>query len=104
MPSWRIEGRVTYKLELTGGDVKAVQGDSGHAQAKMVSDVYSHILDDDRKTNAQLFDDAFYSKSGFQQKPLNEAVTASTLEQELLLKIISNPETATLLKALAKNL
>ncbi len=95
---------ITYKLKLTGGDVKAVQGDSGHAQAKMVSDVYSHILDDDRKINAQLFEDAFYSKSGFQQKPLNEAAAASTSEQELLLKIISNPEMTGILKTLAKGL
>jgi hypothetical protein len=70
----------------------------------MVSDVYSHILDDDRKTNAQLFEDAFYSKSGFQQKPLNEAAAASTSEQELLLKIISNPEMTGILKTLAKGL
>ena len=31
---------------------QAVQGDSGHAQAKMVTDQYSHILDDGRKENA----------------------------------------------------
>jgi hypothetical protein len=43
---------VTYKLKLNGGDIKAVQGDSGHAQVNMVTDVYSHILDDDRKKNA----------------------------------------------------
>ena len=30
---------VTYKLKLNGGDVKAVQGDSGHAQVSMVTDV-----------------------------------------------------------------
>ena len=53
---------VTYKLKLNGGDVKAVQGDSGHAQVSMVSDVYSHIIDDDRKQNAFLFEDAFYAK------------------------------------------
>ena len=29
---------ITYKLKLTGGDIKAVQGDSGHAQAQMVTD------------------------------------------------------------------
>lgn len=28
---------VTYKLKLSGGDIKAVQGDSGHAQADMVT-------------------------------------------------------------------
>ena len=37
---------VTYKLKLNGGDIKAVQGDSGHAQADMVTEVYSQ----DRKS------------------------------------------------------
>lgn len=40
---------ITYKLKLNGGDMKSVQGDSGHAQVKMVADVYSHIIDDDRR-------------------------------------------------------
>lgn len=40
---------VTYKLKLNGGDIKAVQGDSGHAQINMVTDVYSHIIDDERR-------------------------------------------------------
>ena len=43
---------VTYKLKLSGGDIKAVQGDSGHAQVDMVTEVYGHILDEDRKKNA----------------------------------------------------
>ena len=34
---------VTYKLIVSEGDVKAVQGDSGHASAGMVTDTYSHI-------------------------------------------------------------
>ena len=52
---------ITYKLKLNGGDVKSVQGDSGHAQAKMVTDQYSHILDDDRVRNAEIFEEVFYS-------------------------------------------
>ena len=39
----------TYKLKLSGGDIKAVQGDTGHAQATMVTERYAHILDDDRR-------------------------------------------------------
>lgn len=50
----------TYKLKLNNGDIKATQGDTGHSQADMVTDVYSHILDEDRKVNAQKFDDSFY--------------------------------------------
>lgn len=42
---------MTYKLKLNGGDIKAVQGDSGHSQVDMVTDVYSHIIDEDRRRN-----------------------------------------------------
>lgn len=34
----------TYKLKLNHGDIKATQGDTGHAQASMVTEVYAHIL------------------------------------------------------------
>lgn len=37
---------ITYKLKLNQGDIKSVQGDSGHAQASMGADQYSHILDE----------------------------------------------------------
>ena len=49
-----LYGNVRDKLKLSGGDIKAVQGDSGHAQADMVTEVYGHILDEERKKNAQL--------------------------------------------------
>lgn len=47
--------------------MKSVQGDSGHAQVKMVADVYSHIIDDDRRVNAARLEEAFYS--GRQSEP-----------------------------------
>ena len=53
----------TYKLKLSGGDIKAVQGDTGHAQAAMVTERYAHILDDDRRVNADRFEEAFYGNS-----------------------------------------
>lgn len=49
----------TYKLKLYG-DIKAVQGDTGHAQATMVTEQYAHIMDEDRRHNAQVFEQAFY--------------------------------------------
>ena len=67
---------ITYKLKLNGGDVKSVQGDSGHAQAKMVTDQYSHILDESRRTNAQLFEDAFYSGKQLHPDPQMEGKTS----------------------------
>jgi len=49
----------TYKLKLNRGDIKATQGDTGHSQADMVTRVYAHILDEDRKVNAVKMEQAF---------------------------------------------
>ena len=51
----------TYKLKLNHGDLKATQGDTGHAQIDMITDVYAHILDEDRKINAMKFENSFYN-------------------------------------------
>ncbi|MDD3253065.1 MAG: site-specific integrase [Lachnospiraceae bacterium] len=101
---------ITYKLKLNGGDMKSVQDDSGHAQIKMVADVYSHIIDDDRRLNAQRFEEAFYS--GHQtDAPLEKEMVeteqtadAENSEQELLTRLLKNPQMATLLKTLAQTL
>lgn len=66
----------TYKLKLNHGDIKATQGDTGHSQADMVTEVYSHILDEDRKVNAQKFDESFYQNAG-------EGIDHSSSHQEL---------------------
>lgn len=99
----------TYKLKLNGGDIKAVQGDSGHAQVSMVTDVYSHILDDDRKKNAELFEEAFYEKKNLdpQMHPNtaeNTVALPEGVDAELLAKVLSNPEMAALLTSLAKTM
>ena len=106
---------ITYKLKLNGGDIKAVQGDSGHAQAQMVTDQYSHILDDDRMHNADLFEQAFYGGKGAES--VHEAAETPAvagqaevktgtegIDPELLAKVLSNPEMAALLTTLARNL
>lgn len=98
---------ITYKLKLNGGDMKSVQGDSGHAQVKMVADVYSHIIDDDRRINAQRFEEQFYRGKSEPQNVTAQVETApqaSQTDQELLLKLLANPEMATLLKSLANSL
>lgn len=47
-----IEKDSGNKLKLNHGDLKATQGDTGHSQINMITDVYAHILDKDRKINA----------------------------------------------------
>jgi integrase len=69
---------ITYKLKLNGGDMKSVQGDSGHAQLKMVADVYSHIIDDDRRLNAQRFEETFYSGKAVTETDAETADTATS--------------------------
>ena len=102
----------TYKLKLSGGDIKAVQGDTGHAQATMVTERYAHILDDDRRVNATRFQKEFYG-GGEPEAAAGEASEvqrASTdplqdldaaAKQQLLLKLLAeSPDIATLLTAL----
>lgn len=51
---------VTYKLKITNGDIKSVQGDTGHSQVNMITDIYSHILDSHRKETAEKFEELYY--------------------------------------------
>lgn len=100
---------VTYKLKLNGGDIKATQGDSGHSQANMILNVYSHILDDDRRKNAELFEKAFYEKKELnpdihRQMPENMLQVPEGVNAELLEKVLANPEMAALLASMAKTL
>ena len=106
---------VTYKLKLSGGDIKAVHGDSGHAQADMVTEVYGHILDEDRKKNAQLMENAFYNKenlnpdihgaSGTQNNNNNNMISVPEgVDADMLMKVLGNPEMAALLTSLAKSM
>ena len=101
---------VTYKLKLSGGDIKAVQGDSGHAQADMVTEVYGHILDEDRRKNAELMERAFYNKENLNPQMHEKEEDKSTVsvpegvDAELLMKVLENPEMAKLLASLAKTI
>ena len=106
----------TYKLKLSGGDIKAVQGDTGHAQATMVTERYAHILDDDRCVNAARFQNEFYEGSGTteitaavestreQQAPISGPLLNLDPEtkQQLLLNLLAeSPDMAMLLTSLA---
>lgn len=97
---------ITYKLKLNGGDIKAVQGDSGHSQAQMVTDQYSHIIDEDRVHNAQLFEEAFYSGKGHEPEPsqaTSEQPFPGSADPELLKKVLQSPELIALLQMLGQS-
>ena len=60
---------------------------------------YSHILDDGRKNNALLFQEAFY-----EAKTEPKEKTPEGLSPETLSKMLANPEVMALLTALAKQM
>ena len=82
--------------------MKSVQGDSGHAQMKMVADVYSHIIDDDRVRNAQRIEEAFYAKEEKKESVLDVNESDSTLESDMetLLRLLQKPEMLQVMKQL----
>ena len=90
----------TYKLKLNHGDLKATQGDTGHAEIDMITKVYAHVLDEDRKINAQKFEASFYSNPDLRTvKPPQELQPVTELAV-LIEKIQRSPELVSALAAL----
>ena len=89
----------TYKLKLNHGDLKATQGDTGHAQVDMITQIYAHILDEDRKINAQRFEEAFYFKPDLRQvqAPQETAPKVADLAS-IIQQLQQSPELAAVLR------
>ena len=78
---------------MTHGDIKSVQGDTGHAEAEMVTDVYSEIVDEDRRLNAKKLDEEFYDTLDTEEpehKPLSEAQKSISDSDKLLLELLKS--------------
>ena len=88
----------TYKLKISGGDIKATQGDTGHSQAKIVTDRYAHIWDEDRKANSEKLQRYFYegekipetNPKPFTKEELVESLLKSPQLKELFFSLINN--------------
>lgn len=89
----------SMKLKLSGGNIKAVQGDTGHSQSRMVTDVYSHTMTEDRRQLARQMDEQFFRAAA----PASPAAPADstgkpTLTQKQLLDVVADqPELAVVL-------
>lgn len=95
----------TYKLKLNHGDLKATQGDTGHAHIDMITDVYAHILDEDRRVNAQKFEATFYAKNSVKLLRNVEPPENANADLTKLISVLEqSPElVAILTKALKQN-
>lgn len=84
--------------------MKSVQGDSGHAQVKMVADVYSHIIDEDRWINAQRFEENFYRwKEETQTQSQSPETQKNDDNAELVAQLMANLEFLAVMKTVSEN-
>lgn len=90
----------TYKLKLNRGDIKATQGDTGHAESDMVTKVYAHILDEDRKINAQIFEAEFYSNPDLRETKVPTQQPSAANVEALIEQLRQSPELAAALAGL----
>jgi len=52
----------TYKLRISNGDIKSVQGDTGHRSAEMVVNTYAHMQDANRHFMMKTLENSFYTQ------------------------------------------
>ena len=76
----------------------------------MVTEVYGHIIDEDRRKNAEMMENAFYNREKLnpQMKEVegrdNKIAVPDGVDAELLMKVLGNPEMTALLTSLAKTM
>lgn len=95
---------LTEYVSLYGKEKWALSTYEGNVS---LTDVYSHIIDEDRRRNAELFEEAFYEKKNLDPKMREETTTQTVdvpddVDAELLAKVLANPEMKALLASLAK--
>ncbi len=88
----------SLKLQYSEGDIKAVQGDTGHAQASMVTQVYSHTFDENRRRVANRMENSFFNPQQKQQLPMDKK------SEQVIDLLTKSPELADLLLAFASRL
>ena len=107
----------SMKLQYSGGDIKAVQGDTGHAQASMVTQVYSHTFDENRRRVASLMEKSFFrqekgkadkqdsgdEENGEDAKTEADHKDESARNQQILRLLDQSPDLADLILALASS-
>lgn len=88
----------SLKLQYSEGDIKAVQGDTGHAQASMVTQVYSHTFDENRRRVANRMETSFFSPAPKTEQKRDEK------SEQIITMLAQSPELADLLLAFAGKL
>ena len=83
----------TYQLMISGGDVKAVQGTTGHASANMLVNTYAHIQQSSRNELGRKFEASFYKDADKSSQPA-ESTSDATISMSALLDMLNNADPA----------
>lgn len=82
----------TYYLMLSDGDIKAVQGNTGHAQAGTLVNVYAHIQQNSRKKLADKFSAEFYEGEQKAHEEMPVMQNAPELTADVLLRVLQQAD------------
>ena len=77
---------------ISGGDIKAVQGTTGHASADMLVNTYAHIQQSSRVALGKKFENGFYAKP---ESPSSQAVPTEgepTISMTALLELLKDAD------------
>ena len=83
---------VPYQLIISGGDVKAVQGTTGHASADMLVNTYAHIQQSFRVELGKKFESGFYAKPDTSSPQAVPAAGEPTISMTALLELLKDAD------------
>ena len=82
----------TYQLMISGGDIKAVQGTTGHASADMLVNTYAHIQQSSRVELGKKFESGFYAKPDTPSPQAVPAADEPTISMTALLELLKDAD------------
>ena len=82
----------TYQLMISGGDIKAVQGTTGHASADMLVNTYAHIQQSSRVELGKKFESGFYAKPDASSPQAVPAAGEPTISMTALLELLKDAD------------
>ena len=82
----------TYQLMISGGDIKAVQGTTGHASADMLVNTYAHIQQSSRVELGKKFESGFYAKPDISSPQAVPAAGEPTISMTALLELLKDAD------------
>ena len=75
---------------ISGGDIKAVQGTTGHASADMLVNTYAHIQQSSRVELGKKFESGFYAKPDTSSPQAVPAAGEPTISMTALLELLKD--------------